>query len=73
MYLNRGTIVFCLFRNPKFIYFLYFQKSKMAELKLTKPAPEFRGTAVVDGEFKDISLAEYRGKYTVLFFYPADL
>ena len=45
----------------------------MAELKLTKPAPEFRGTAVVDGEFKDISLAEYRGKYTVLFFYPADL
>ena len=45
----------------------------MATLKLTKPAPEFRGTAVVDGDFKDISLADYRGKYLVFFFYPMDL
>ena len=42
-------------------------------LKLTKPAPEWSGTAVVNGEFKDISLADYRGKYVVLLFYPADL
>lgn len=44
----------------------------MSQLKLTKPAPEFRGTAVVDGDFKDISLADYRGKYVVFFFYPLD-
>lgn len=44
----------------------------MSQLKLTKPAPEFRGTAVVNGEFKDISLADYRGKYVVFFFYPLD-
>lgn len=44
----------------------------MAELRLTKPAPEFKGQAVVDGEFKDISLSNYKGKYLVLFFYPLD-
>jgi len=37
-----------------------------------KPAPEFSGTAVVDGQFKDISLKDYAGKYVVLFFYPLD-
>ncbi|XP_033338173.2 peroxiredoxin 2 [Megalopta genalis] len=39
---------------------------------IQKPAPAFHGTAVVDGKFKDISLADYRGKYVVLFFYPLD-
>lgn len=40
---------------------------------LQKPAPNFKGTAVVNGEFKDISLSDYSGKYLVLFFYPLDL
>ena len=35
-------------------------------------APEFTATAVVDQEFKEISLSQYRGKYVVLFFYPLD-
>ncbi|XP_046492725.1 peroxiredoxin 2 [Neodiprion pinetum] len=39
---------------------------------LQKPAPAFKGTAVVDGQFKDISLADYKGKYLILFFYPLD-
>ncbi|XP_013786087.1 peroxiredoxin 1-like [Limulus polyphemus] len=39
---------------------------------LTKPAPDFRGTAIVDGEFKEIKLSDYKGKYLVLFFYPLD-
>nr|XP_023019454.1 peroxiredoxin 1-like [Leptinotarsa decemlineata] len=39
---------------------------------LQKPAPAFKGTAVVDGLFKDISLEDYKGKYVVLFFYPLD-
>ncbi|VVD05483.1 unnamed protein product [Leptidea sinapis] len=41
-------------------------------LQLTKPAPQFKTTAVVNGEFKDVSLADYKGKYVVLFFYPLD-
>ncbi len=40
--------------------------------KIGKPAPEFKATAVVDGNFKDISLKDYKGKYVVLFFYPLD-
>ena len=38
-----------------------------------KRAPEFAATAVEgDGSFRDVSLGDYRGKYLVLFFYPAD-
>lgn len=40
---------------------------------LNKPAPSFAGTAVVKGQFKDINLEQYKGKYVVLFFYPLDL
>ncbi|CAN7980932.1 unnamed protein product [Ixodes pacificus] len=40
--------------------------------EVLKPAPAFKGKAVVDGQFKDISLADYKGKYLVLFFYPLD-
>jgi len=39
---------------------------------LNKPAPSFAGTAVVNGEFKEINLTQYKGKYLVLFFYPLD-
>ncbi|XP_006880848.1 PREDICTED: thioredoxin-dependent peroxide reductase, mitochondrial-like isoform X2 [Elephantulus edwardii] len=35
-------------------------------------APYFKGTAVVNGEFKDLSLDDFKGKYLVLFFYPLD-
>ncbi|KAK9506502.1 hypothetical protein O3M35_008428 [Rhynocoris fuscipes] len=41
-------------------------------LKLQKPAPAFKTIAVVNEEFKEISLADYKGKYVVLFFYPLD-
>ncbi|KAM7009914.1 peroxiredoxin-2 [Tautogolabrus adspersus] len=40
--------------------------------KIGKPAPDFTATAVVDGQFKDIKLSNYRGKYVVFFFYPLD-
>jgi peroxiredoxin (alkyl hydroperoxide reductase subunit C) len=39
---------------------------------ISKPAPSFSGTAVVNGEFKPIALADYIGKYVVFFFYPLD-
>ena len=35
-------------------------------------APEFKLDAVVNGEFKPVSLADYKGKWVVLFFYPLD-
>ena len=41
--------------------------------ELQKKAPLFKGTAVIDGQFKDISLDDYKGKYVILFFYPLDL
>lgn len=40
---------------------------------INKLAPTFAGTAVVNGEFKEINLKQYKGKYLVLFFYPLDL
>ncbi|XP_040905417.1 thioredoxin-dependent peroxide reductase, mitochondrial [Toxotes jaculatrix] len=39
---------------------------------VTQPAPAFKGTAVINGEFKEMSLADFKGKYLVLFFYPLD-
>ncbi|OPJ84140.1 thioredoxin-dependent peroxide reductase, mitochondrial [Patagioenas fasciata monilis] len=39
---------------------------------VTQHAPFFKGTAVVNGEFKDLSLDDFKGKYLVLFFYPLD-
>ena len=41
-------------------------------LRVGMQAPDFAATAVVDQEFKDIKLSQYRGKYVVLFFYPLD-
>jgi len=41
-------------------------------LQIAKPAPNFEGTAVVNGAFKNIKLADYKGKYVVIFFYPLD-
>jgi len=38
-----------------------------------KPAPEFKAQAVMaDGSFQEVSLADFKGKYVVLFFYPLD-
>ncbi|MEC8214033.1 MAG: peroxiredoxin [Cyanobacteriota bacterium] len=41
-------------------------------LRVGQMAPDFTATGVVDQEFKEISLSQYRGKYVVLFFYPLD-
>lgn len=38
-----------------------------------QPAPQFVAPAVVDGgDFKELNLHDYRGKWVVLFFYPLD-
>lgn len=40
---------------------------------VTQQAPDFKAQAVMpDGTFKEIKLADYKGKYVVLFFWPLD-
>lgn len=42
-------------------------------IQVGKPAPDFTLDALVDDDFKKISLQDYRGKqWVVLFFYPLD-
>ncbi|CAL8074076.1 unnamed protein product [Calicophoron daubneyi] len=48
------------------------RKKETMVLAITKPAPDFKGIALIDGAFKEISLKDYEGQYIVLFFYPAD-
>jgi alkyl hydroperoxide reductase subunit AhpC len=40
--------------------------------QVQKEAPDFTATAVVNEDFRQIKLSDYRGKYVVLFFYPLD-
>jgi peroxiredoxin (alkyl hydroperoxide reductase subunit C) len=41
-------------------------------IKVTERAPEFELEALADGEFRNVSLNEYKGKWVVLFFWPLD-
>ncbi|NTV32969.1 MAG: redoxin domain-containing protein [Deltaproteobacteria bacterium] len=40
--------------------------------KVGKLAPEFTADALDQGQTRKVSLAEYRGRWVLLFFYPAD-
>lgn len=45
----------------------------MTQARIQKEAPDFTAPAVMpDGSFQELSMKDYRGKYTVLFFYPLD-
>jgi alkyl hydroperoxide reductase subunit AhpC len=44
----------------------------MTQARVQKEAPDFTAKAVIQGEFHDVKLSSYRGKYVVLFFYPLD-
>ncbi|MBK8792943.1 MAG: peroxiredoxin [Holophaga sp.] len=39
---------------------------------VTQPAPQFKADALVDGQFKEVALSDFKGKKVVLFFYPLD-
>ena len=41
-------------------------------VRINEKAPEFKEDAFINNEIKKISLADYKGKWVVLFFYPAD-
>uniref|UniRef100_A0A8D3ALX6 thioredoxin-dependent peroxiredoxin n=1 Tax=Scophthalmus maximus TaxID=52904 RepID=A0A8D3ALX6_SCOMX len=55
------------FRVPVSDHSLHLSKAK-----ISKPAPQWEGTAVINGEFKERKLSDYKGKYLVFFFYPLD-
>lgn len=54
------------------MYFSFYTDTFCATL-VSKPAPNWEGTAVINGEFKELKLSNYKGKYVVFFFYPLDL
>ena len=54
-------------------FFLFLKATPLFAPKVQEKAPDFKGTAVIDGNFKEIKLSDYQGKYLVLFFYPLDL
>ena len=39
---------------------------------VNKSAPDFTEDVFVDNDIKKISLSDYKGKWVILFFYPAD-
>lgn len=41
-------------------------------VSIGKPAPDFAAQAVVNKQFKEIKLSDYRGQHVVLFFWPLD-
>ncbi|MFT4302931.1 MAG: peroxiredoxin [Candidatus Woesearchaeota archaeon] len=41
-------------------------------VNINEEAPEFTEDAYINGKVKKISLKDYRGKWVILFFYPAD-
>ena len=41
-------------------------------LEINHKAPSFTAEAFHDGQIKKISLDDYKGKWVVVFFYPAD-
>lgn len=41
-------------------------------IKVGRPAPLFKAPAYHNGEFKEINLEDYLGKWVVLCFYPGD-
>ena len=44
----------------------------VSKAKIGSPAPDFKNDALVDGQIQKISLSQYKGKWVVLFSYPAD-
>lgn len=58
---------------PYFFVSIDSTASRLSAVAVQKPAPHFEGVAVVNKDFKNIKLSDYKGKYLVLFFYPLDL
>jgi len=51
---------------------VYNNEVYSSKVKILKPAPFWSGKAVVKGDFVDLKLSDFIGKYVVLLFYPLD-
>jgi peroxiredoxin (alkyl hydroperoxide reductase subunit C) len=49
-----------------------FTEVPFMTVRIGNPAPDFTAEAYHQGMIKTIHLADYRGKWVILFFYPAD-
>jgi len=47
-------------------------ETKTVDSLVQKPAPDFKAEALIGEDFKTISLADFKGKWVCLFFYPLD-
>jgi len=47
-------------------------ETKTIESLVQKPAPDFKAEALIGEDFKTLSLADFKGKWVCLFFYPLD-
>lgn len=47
-------------------------KEKKSMIQVGKKAPDFSAPAYLKGQFVNINLSEYLGKWVVLCFYPGD-
>ncbi len=48
------------------------KEAKKSMVRVGKPAPDFVAPAFYQGKFVNISLAEFKGKWVLLCFYPGD-
>ncbi|XP_050535924.1 peroxiredoxin-2 [Daktulosphaira vitifoliae] len=47
-------------------------KLQYTKALISKPAPDWKGTAVINGKLQELKLNDFIGKYLVFFFYPLD-
>ncbi len=48
------------------------KKEEQTMIKVGKPAPLFTAPAFYKGDFTEVSLEDYKGKWVLLCFYPGD-
>lgn len=48
------------------------KKEEQSMMKVGSPAPLFEAPAFYKGEFTNVKLEDYKGKWVVLCFYPGD-
>jgi alkyl hydroperoxide reductase subunit AhpC len=51
---------------------VYLEEDMTMAVKVGKPAPEFETKAYIQGEIKTVKLADYKGQWVMLYFYPGD-
>jgi len=57
---------------PRESIYVGTHEPQVSKVQISKPAPDWSATAVVDGKFQDLKLENFKGQYLVLLFYPLD-